>query len=143
MPSIDLYEYGEREGNLAHFATLASLAARDGVVSPSEKKVLDRFAIKLNISDQDYEEVMKKENKYPITTTGSAEKRLMRLYDLFTMLFTDHDQLDGVERELLIKYALGLGYSPAQAETLVEKAFRIFSGQIEFEDFKYIIDRTS
>lgn len=140
MPTIDLYEHGEQKRNLAHFAALASLAARDGVVSPGEKKVLDRFAIKLNISDSDYEEVMKAENKYPILTTGSAEKRLMRLFDLFTMVLADH-KLDGQEQVLLEKYAVGLGYSVPEAEKLVSRAFNIFCGKIDFEDFQYLINR--
>ena len=33
MPILDLYEHGEQKRNLAHFATLASLAAVDGEIS--------------------------------------------------------------------------------------------------------------
>lgn len=142
MPTIDLYEHGEKNRNLAHFAALASLAARDGVVSPEEKQVLDRFAIKLNITEEQYEEVMKIENKYPITTTGSADKRLTRLYDLFTMVFADHDCAHN-ERALLEKYAMNLGYTVAQAEQIVKRAFEIFCGKIDFEEFEYLIKRKS
>ena len=39
MPILDLYEHGEKRKNLAHFATLASLAAVDGEVNEKEKTI--------------------------------------------------------------------------------------------------------
>ena len=50
MPILDLYEHGDHRKNLAHFATLASLASVDGEINPKEKAVLDKFAFKLNIT---------------------------------------------------------------------------------------------
>ena len=76
MPIVDLYEHSDQRHNLAHFATLASLAAVDGEINEKEKAVLDKFAFKLNITGAEYKEVMKKENKYPIQTPHSGEKRL-------------------------------------------------------------------
>ena len=66
MPIIDLYKHSESRRNLAHFAAMASLAAVDGEISKEEKKILDHFAAKLGITKEEYKEVMKKENKYPI-----------------------------------------------------------------------------
>jgi len=140
MPVVDLYENEDQSRNLAHFAALASLAARDGIVTDEEKVVLDRFAMKLGITDEQYAEVMKEDNKYPITTTGSAQKRLARLYDLFTMVFSDHS-CEVPERALLERYAIGLGYSVEQAERMISRAFDIFCGKIEFEEFEYLIGR--
>lgn len=79
MPILDLYAHSEKRSNLAHFAAIASIAAVDGEINPKEKKVIDRFAIKLDISGEEYKEVMKKENKYPIEAPYSSEKRLERL----------------------------------------------------------------
>ncbi len=59
MAILDLYYHSEQKKNLAHFAAIASLAAVDGEVSPQEKAILDRFAHKLNITDEEYKEVMK------------------------------------------------------------------------------------
>ena len=68
MPILDLYEHGDHRKNLAHFATLASLAAIDGEINEKEMEILKKFAFKLNITDDQFKEVMKKENKYPIET---------------------------------------------------------------------------
>ena len=109
MPILDLYYHGEQKKNLAHFAAMASIAAVDGDINPSEKAVLDRFARKLGITDEEYKEVMKKSNKYPIEPQNDVEIRLERLYDLFKMIFADHD-VDDEEMALLKKYAIGIGF---------------------------------
>ncbi len=139
MPILDLYEHGEQRSNLAHFATLASLAAVDGVVNEKEKAILDRFAFQLNITEKEYKEVMKKENKYPIETPHSSEQRLKRLYDFFRVVFAD-SQIDEDQMTLIEKYAIGLGYSPKGAKELLKKSFDIFSGRIDFEGYQYLLD---
>lgn len=140
MPIIDLYEHGEKRKNLAHFATLASLAAVDGEVNPKEKEILDKFAFRLNITEAEYKEVMKKENKYPIETPHSGEKRLKRLFEFFQMAFADQS-IDEDQKRLIEKYAIGLGYSPDAAEKMFEKSFAIFCGKISFEDYQYLMDK--
>lgn len=140
MPIIDLYEHSEQRHNLAHFATLASLAAVDGEINPDEKAILDKFAFKLNITDDEYKEVMKKDNKYPIQTPHSGEKRLKRLHEFFQMAFADQsveeDQMRFIER-----YAIGLGYSPDRALEIIQKSYDIFSGKIAFEDYQYLMEK--
>lgn len=140
MPIIDLYEHSEQRHNLAHFATLASLAAADGVISEKEKAILDKFAFKLNITDAEYKEVMKKENKYPIETPHSGEKRLKRLFDFFGMAFADNN-LDEEQMELVVKYAIGLGYPPEKASQIIKKSIAIFTGKIAFEDYQFLMDK--
>jgi len=140
MPILDLYEHSEQRKNLAHFATLASLAAVDGVVSPEEKEILDKFAFKLNISDEEYKEVMKEENKYPIQAPSSKEKRLKRLFEFFQMAFADQSLDDG-QKKLIERYAIGLGYPPEMAEEMIQKSFDIFCGRIAFEDYQYLMEK--
>ncbi|MEX0360421.1 MAG: TerB family tellurite resistance protein [Allomuricauda sp.] len=140
MPILDLYEHGEQRRNLAHFATLASLAAVDGEINPHEKALLDKFAFKLGITDTEYKEVMKKENKYPIETPHSGEKRLMRLFDFFQIIFSDHE-IDEVERKMVEKYAIGLGFPAKKSEQIIEKSIAIFTGRIAFEDYQYLLNK--
>lgn len=137
---MDLYEHSSHQKNLAHFATLASLAAIDGVVSPEEKEVLDKFAFKLNITETEYKEVMKKENKYPIETPPSLERRYERLFDFFKMIFSDN-VIDDEERALVGRYAIGLGFSPDQADAIIKKSIDIFTGKIAFEDYYHLMKK--
>ncbi|WP_422858564.1 TerB family tellurite resistance protein [Flagellimonas sp. S174] len=140
MPILDLYEHGEKRKNLAHFATLATLATVDGEINEKEKAILDKFAFRLNISEAEYKEVMKKENKYPIETPHSSEKRLMRLFDFFKMVFADQI-IEEEQMNLVEKYAIGLGYSPEDAKALIKKSYDIFHGRIDFEAFQYLLNR--
>ncbi|SEL59630.1 hypothetical protein SAMN04488008_104292 [Maribacter orientalis] len=138
MSFADLYTSGEHRRNLAHFAALATLASIDGEISTEEKKLLDRFAIKLDITKAEYEEVLKKENKYSIDSTPDSEKRLERLYDLFTIIYSDHE-IDDEERILIKKYALGLGFTEEKADEVIERSVAIFGGKIDFEDYLYLV----
>ena len=140
MPTYDLYENDSHRKQLAHFATLASLAAIDGNINPEEKAVLDKFAFKLNITDDEYKEVMKKENKYPIETPHSGEKRLQRLFDFFQIIYSDY-QMDEEELIMVKKYAIGLGFPSKRADELIEKSIKIFTGKIAFEDYLYLLER--
>lgn len=138
MPILDLYYHSEQKKNLAHFAAMAKLAAVDGEVNPNEKAVLDKLANKLNISEQEYKEVMKKPNRYPIEPQNDAEKRLERLYDLFRMIFADHD-VDDEEMVLLKKYAIGIGFPVEKVDKLIEASVAIFTGRIPFEDYRMLL----
>ncbi len=138
MAILDLYYHSEQRKNLAHFAAMASLAAVDGEVNPREKAVLDRFANKLNITDEEYKEVMKKSNKYPIEPQNDVEKRLERLYDLFRMIFADYD-VDDEEMVLLKKYAIGIGFPVEKVDRLIEASVAIFSGRIPFDDYVLLL----
>lgn len=140
MPIIDLYEAGNSRKQLAHFATLCSLAAIDGEINEEEKAVLDKFAFKLDISEAEYKEIMKKENKYPIETPHSEEKRLKRLFDFFQIIFSDNE-MDDVERRMVKKYAIGLGFPVAKTEAIIEKSINIFTGKIAFEDYLYLMEK--
>ncbi|MGB3150050.1 MAG: TerB family tellurite resistance protein [Maribacter sp.] len=138
MSFTDLYSNSEHKRNLAHFAALATLAASDGVITKEEQTLLDRFALKLDISEKEYKEVMNPSNKYPIEPPINLEKRLERLYDLFRIIFADHI-IDDEEMGLLKKYAIGLGFSEDLADKTIKRSVAIFSGKIDFEDYHYLL----
>jgi uncharacterized tellurite resistance protein B-like protein len=138
MSFIDLYGNSEHRKNVAHFAAIATLAATDGDINVEEMELLNRFAVKLDITEQEYKEVMKKSNKYPIDPPFSSEKRLERLFDLFKIIFVDHG-IDDEERVLIKKYAIGLGFSNESADKVIQKSIAIFSGRIDFEDYLYLL----
>lgn len=140
MPIVDLYEHSDQRHNLAHFATLASLAAVDGEINEKEKAILDKFAFKLNITEEEYKEVMKKENKYPIQTPQSGERRMKRLFEFFQMALADQS-FDEDQKNLIERYAVGLGFPVDMAEKMVQKSLDIFRGKIAFEDYQYLMDK--
>lgn len=140
MPILNLYNHSEKRKNLAHFASIATLAAIDGEINSHEMKLLENFAHKLDITEAEFKEVMKKSNKYPIEPSNSSEQRLERLFDLFRIIFADNEVEDN-EMVLLKKYAIGLGYPSEKADRIIEKSIAIFSGRIDFDDYLYIIKK--
>jgi uncharacterized tellurite resistance protein B-like protein len=138
MSFIDLYVNTENIKNMAHFAAMATLAASDGTISKEEKTMLDNFARKLEISEKEYKEVMKPENKFPIEPPVNSEKRLERLYDLFRIVFADNI-IGDEEMILLKKYAIGLGFSGDSANKVIARSIAIFSGKIDFDDYLYLL----
>ena len=38
-------------------------------------------------------------------------------------------------------YAIALGFSPANAKKVVEKSIKIFSGQINLQDYMYLMEK--
>ncbi|MFT4849045.1 MAG: putative tellurite resistance protein B-like protein [Sediminicola sp.] len=140
MSFTDLFESGERNRNLAHFASILRIAAVDGVLNEEEEHKLKRFARKLNVTDTEYLEILKNPKKYPLSSQNSADKRLELMHDLFEMIFVDHD-IDEDELHLLEKYAIGLGYTEELASKLIKRSIKIYSGGLAFEDYRLLLNR--
>lgn len=140
MSFTDLYESGEHRNQLAHFAAIVNLANTDGNINDDEKKLIERFARKLDITETEFKDVMKAPNNYPINPPTSAAIRLERLYDLFKIIYVDH-YIDAPELKLVNRYATGLGFSEDQADSVIAKSIKIFGGKIDFEDYEYFVSK--
>ena len=138
MSISDLFGSGEHLRNLGHFASIVNLAAVDGEINQRERLQLEKFASKLDISEEEYLKVLKKPHAFPVQPNNSVQERLERLHDLFKIIFADHE-IDKAEEILLKKYAVGLGFSPEVADSIIKRSIDIFSGQISFEDYKYLL----
>ena len=140
MSFSDLFGSGEHLRNLGHFAAIVNMATVDGEIKPEEQKVLERFARKLDISESEYSKVIENPNAFPVNPPNNFERRLERLHDLFTIIFADHE-IDSNEAYLIKKYAIGLGFSTETAEDLIKRSVQIFSGKLNFEDYRYLLEK--
>ena len=140
MSFTDLFDTGEHRRNLGHFAAIANMATVDGELNAEETKLLKRFAVKLEIDETEYVDIVENARRYPINPPNNSEKRLERLHDLFRMIFVDHT-IDDHERFLIEKYAIGLGFSAERAKVLIERSIQIFQGGIDFDDYLYLLDK--
>lgn len=138
MSIVDLYTSGAHRKNVAHFASLVSLATVDGVVDDEELEMLIRFAHKLDVTEVEYKDIIENGKKYVIEPNNNHEERLERLYDFLRLIFSDHF-IDSEELDLLNRYAIGIGYDSKTASDLIKRSIDIFGGKISFEDYKKII----
>ncbi len=138
MSISEIYESGIQKDNLAHFASMVNMASIDGELNEEEEELLSKFAEKLDISEDQYFQIIKNPKKYPIVAANSKEERLQHLFDLFKMIFADHF-VNPQEMKLIHRYAIGLGCSEERALELIKKSMRIFQGKIDFEEYRYLV----
>lgn len=134
MSFSDLFDSGFKKRNEDHFAAIVRVAMDDGVISEDEKAFLDRLARNLNISEGDYEIILKDYKSHPINPPLSYDNRLERLYDLARMVFVDHIKGDG-EVALLTKIGVGLGFHPENVKYIVDKAMTLVSKKVDLDTF--------
>lgn len=134
MSILDLFDSGFKKRNEDHFAAIVRVAMEDGVISDNERAFLDRLAQNLDISPEDYKQILKDYKEHPINPPTSYDRRLERLYDLARMVHVDHIK-DADEERLLRKICIGLGFSHANIKYIVDKALSLISDGVDFDTF--------
>jgi len=140
MSFTNLFKSGEHSRNLGHFASLVTLASVQGEIKETEARLLKRFAIKLNITDEEVQKVLKTPSDFPINPPNNADERLERMHDIFKIIFADHE-IDEDEYQLLETYAIGLGYTEELAAKLIKRSIQIYMGGLNFEDYRYLLNK--
>ncbi len=140
MSFYELFKKGHQTRNKAHFASIASIAMADGKMTKEEEVLLKSLATKFGVNSSDVKTILKNLAQYPLIPSNSAEERLERIHDLFDMIFTDHE-INVKELVLIKRYAIGLGYNSIDANELIKNSIEIYTGEIKFDEYKYLIDK--
>lgn len=140
MSFINLFGSGNHARKLGHFSTLVNTALIDGPLKTAEEMLLLRFARKFDITELEYNEILKNPKKYPIYPPNSAEVRLKQMHDLFSIIFADHN-IDADEVKMLRKYAIAIGYPAEEAKRIIDRSIQIYSGGLNFEDYEYLLQK--
>jgi len=134
MSISDLFDSGFQKRNQDHFAAIVRVAMSDGVITDEERAFLDRLARNLNISENDYKEILKNYQLHPINPPADYNRRLERLFDLARMVYADHIKGDD-QVELLEKLCIGLGFRTENAKYVVDKALTLVDQGVDGDDF--------
>lgn len=134
MSFSDLFDSGFKKRNEDHFASIVRVAMDDGIITPDEKAFLDRLARNLDISEGDYEIILKDYQSHPINPPSTYDRRLERLFDLARMVYVDHIKGDS-EEILLRKIAVGLGFSHENVTYVIDKALTLVSNGVDVDTF--------
>ena len=134
MSFSDLFDSEFKQRNKGHFSSIVRLALADGFFAPEEKEFLDKLAIRLEISQAEYEEILENPSKYPINPPYLYAQRLERLYDLARMVNVDH--ILGDKQEVMLKkLCLGIGFTPEDVDVIVAKALLLVDQKADIDDF--------
>ena len=136
MSFSDLFDSEFKSRNKAHFSAIVRVAIADGDLTKEEKEFLDKLAVRLEISASEYEEILENPLKYPINPPYLHTQRLERLYDLSRMVYVDH-VLGPKQKEVLIKFALALGFTPGNVPFIVDKAMSLLVLHVDLDTFVY------
>ena len=136
MSFSDLFDSEFKTRNKGHFSAIVRVATSDGDLSKEEKEFLDKLAVRLEISPAEYEEILENPLKYPINPPYSYSQRLERLYDLSRMVYVDH-VLGPKQKEVLIRFALALGFTPGNVNYIVDKAFSLLMMNVDLDTFVF------
>ena len=134
MSFSDFFDSGFKKRNEDHFAAIVRVAMDDGIISEDEKTFLERLARKLDISEINYDEIIKNYQKHPIYPPTLYDRRLERLYDLARMVYVDH--IKGDREELLLrKIGIGLGFTPENVKYVCDKALTLVNNGVDLDTF--------
>ena len=56
------------------------------------------------------------------------------------MIFADNE-IDEEERDLIERYAIGLGYTEELAAKLIKRSIQIYQGGLDMEDYRYLLNK--
>ncbi|NRR89954.1 TerB family tellurite resistance protein [Winogradskyella undariae] len=134
MSFSDLFDSGFKKRNEDHFAAIVRVAQSDGIITDKEKAFLDRLATRLDISAEDYEEILKDYKSHPINPPSSYDLRLERLYDLARMVWID--DIEGPNQHwLLEKLCVGLGFHAQNVRYIADKALALAHDKVDADTF--------
>ncbi len=134
MSFSDLFESGFKKRNEDHFAAIVRVAMSDGIINDSEKAFLDRLATGLDITEQEYKDILKDYKSHPINAPHSYDTRLERLYDLARMVWADH--IEGPDQVVLLeRLCIGLGFNQDNVKYIADKALTLVHYEVELDEF--------
>lgn len=136
MSISDLFDSGFKNRNKGHFSAIVRVALSDGNISKEEREFIDKLAKNLEISEDEYEEIMENPMKYPINPPYLYIHRLERLYDLARMVYADH-VLGPKQKDILTKFALALGFTPGNVNYIVDKALSLLVLNVDLDTFLF------
>ena len=117
-------------------AVVRVLYADAGKFDPDEKMFLDKLAVKLDISDEEYKEILEDPLKYPLNPPYLYIERLENLYNISRVVHHDH-QLGDKQETLLRKFAIAPGFSADDINYIVNKALSLVDKKVDLDTFIY------
>lgn len=136
MSFSDLFDSEFKQRNKGHFSAIVRVALADEKFVPEEKLFLDKLAVRLEISPEEYTEILENPLKYPINAPYLHEQRLERLYDLARMVHVDHHL--GDKQELLLgKIGVALGFNADNVNYIISKALSLVDKKVDLDTFLF------
>jgi len=136
MSIAELFDNEFKQRMKGRFAAVVRVLFADGKFDPDEKKFMDKLAVKLEISNEEYEEILENPLKYELNPPYLYEERLESLYNIARVVHHDH-HLGDKQETLLRKFAIALGFSTSNVDYIVNKALTLIDKKVDLDTFIY------
>lgn len=136
MSFSELFDNEFKQRNKGHFSAIVRVAFADGKINDEEQAFLDKLAARLEITDEEYKEILSDPWKHPINPPYLYAQRVERLYDLARMVHIDHHL--GDQQEVMLKrMGLALGFTPGNVDYIVSKALSLIDKKVDLDTFSF------
>ncbi|SNR13833.1 tellurite resistance TerB family protein [Tenacibaculum jejuense] len=142
MSISDLYASGQHKQEMGHFASVVKIALVDNTVTEGEQKLLNRAAKKLNISEEEYQKILKNPDDYPVNPPIGYDESIERLYRLTKMIFADGN-VDKDEVVLMRKITTALSFPLDNIEKVCDEALHLVMNDNDLDDFTAAIKKVN
>ena len=136
MSIAELFDNEFKRRMKGRFAAVVRVLFADGKFDPDEKKFLDKLAVKLEISDDEYDEILENPLKYELNPPYLHIERLESLYNISRVVHLDH-HLGDKQETLLRKFAVALGFTTSNVDYIVNKALALVDKKVDLDTFIY------
>lgn len=136
MAFSELFDNEFKQRNRGHFSAIVRVAYADGKINDEEKSFLDKLASRLEISEEEYMEILKDPWQHAINPPYLYAQRLERLYDLARMVHVDH-HLGDQQEIMLTRMGLALGFTPGNVDHIVRKALSLVDKKVDLDTFLF------
>ena len=136
MSIAELFDNEFKQRMKGRFAAVVRVLFADGKFDPDEKKFMDKLAVKLEISNEEYEEILENPLKYELNPPYLYVERLESLYNIARVVHHDH-HLGDKQETLLRKFAIALGFSTSNVDYIVNKALTLVDKKVDLDTFIY------
>lgn len=136
MSIAELFDNEFKQRMKGRFAAVVRVLFADGKFDPDEKKFMDKLAVKLEISNEEYDEILENPLKYELNPPYLYVERLESLYNIARVVHHDH-HLGDKQETLLRKFAIALGFSTSNVDYIVNKALTLVDKKVDLDTFIY------
>jgi hypothetical protein len=136
MSIAELFDNEFKSRMKGRFAAVVRVLFADGKFDPDEKNFLDKLAVKLEISKEEYDEILENPLKYELNPPYLHIERLESLYNIARVVHYDH-HLGDKQEILLRKFAVALGFTTSNVDYIVNKALALIDKKVDLDNFIY------
>jgi uncharacterized tellurite resistance protein B-like protein len=123
MGNSERYQDIGHKRNVSHFANIVRIAKSDGEVSTEEMELLSKVAEKYNISQEQFEEILKDPDRIPSLARLEFDERVERLYELLQMVEADR-RIEKSEVNTMRKIVNGLAFPFNEVDRIVMQSLK-------------------